>query len=126
MFELFNVNDQKGLTVFEIENGVVDMTQTGDIFDRSVNKIKHQNRRKTTTPTLFFSEKAINDSFRHASRLKWENEKSMMDKLDYTQLKLFLRILRMTYNFYEVRYSTCPNIMLNNHIYTIFNTFYDL
>ena len=34
MFELFNVNDQKGLTVFEIENGVVDMTQTGDMFDR--------------------------------------------------------------------------------------------
>eukprot|EP00090_Calanus_glacialis_P011767 TRINITY_DN20162_c0_g1_i2.p1 TRINITY_DN20162_c0_g1~~TRINITY_DN20162_c0_g1_i2.p1 ORF type:complete len:189 (-),score=61.92 TRINITY_DN20162_c0_g1_i2:146-712(-) len=80
MFELFNVNDQKGLTVFEIENGVVDMTQTGDMFD---------------------SEKAINDSFSHASRLKWEKEKSMMDKLDYTQFKLFLRILRMTYNFYE-------------------------
>ena len=34
MFQLFNVNDQKGLTVFEIENGVVDMTQTGDMFDR--------------------------------------------------------------------------------------------
>ena len=31
MFELFNVNDQKGLTVFEIENGVVDMTLTGDM-----------------------------------------------------------------------------------------------
>ena len=37
MFELFNVNDQKGLTVFEIENGVVDMTQTGEAFDRLVN-----------------------------------------------------------------------------------------
>ena len=60
------------------------------------------------TPTLFFSEKAINDSFRHASRLKWEKEKSMMDKLDYTQFKLFLRILRMTYNFYEVYISTFP------------------
>ena len=43
MFELFNVNDQKGLTVFEIENGVVDMTQTGDIFDRSVKKINYYN-----------------------------------------------------------------------------------
>jgi hypothetical protein len=100
MFELFNVNDRKGLTVFEIENGVVDMTQTGDMFDRSGNKIKYQNK------LLFFlSEKAINDSFRHASRLKWEKEKSMLDKLDYTQFKLFLRILRMTYNFYEVRES---------------------
>ena len=35
MFDLFNVNDEKGLTVFEIENGIVDMTQTGDVFDRS-------------------------------------------------------------------------------------------
>ena len=34
MFDLFNVNDQEGLTVFEIENGIVDMTQTGDLFDR--------------------------------------------------------------------------------------------
>merc|ERR1712013_784986 len=67
MFELFNVNDQKGLTVFEIENGVVDMTQTGDDFDR----------------------------------LKFQKEKSMEDKLDIKQFKLFLRILRMTYNFYE-------------------------
>ena len=40
MFELFNVNDQKGLTVFEIENGVVDMTQTGDMFDRSGGRSK--------------------------------------------------------------------------------------
>merc|ERR1711915_142387 len=80
MFDLFNVNDQKGLTIFEIENGVVDMTQTGDMFD---------------------SEKAINDAFKAASRLKYEKEKSMMDKLDYNQFKLFLRILRMTYNFYQ-------------------------
>ena len=36
MFELFNVNDQQGLTVFEIENAIVDMTQTGDLFDRLV------------------------------------------------------------------------------------------
>ena len=49
-----------------------------------------------------FSEKAINDAFKHASRLKFEKEKSMEDKLDIKQFKLFLRILRMTYNFYEV------------------------
>ena len=41
MFELFNVNDQKGLTVFEIENGVVDMTQTGDMFDRPGGRNKY-------------------------------------------------------------------------------------
>ena len=86
MFDLFNVNDQKGLTIFEIENGVVDMTQTGDMFD---------------------SEKAINDAFKAASRLKYEKEKSMMDKLDYNQFKLFLRILRMTYNFYQVTPLVC-------------------
>ena len=86
MFDLFNVNDQKGLTIFEIENGVVDMTQTGDMFD---------------------SEKAINDAFKAASRLKYEKEKSMMDKLDYNQFKLFLRILRMTYNFYQVTALVC-------------------
>ena len=34
MFDLFNVNDQKGLTIYEIENGINDMTQTGDLFDR--------------------------------------------------------------------------------------------
>ena len=42
MFELFNVNDQKGLTVFEIEKGVVDMTQTGDAFDRLVNLVESE------------------------------------------------------------------------------------
>ena len=63
---------------------------------------------------MFFSEKAINDSFSHASRLKWEKEKSMMDKLDYTQFKLFLRILRMTYNFYEVGQTT---VLSYNPIY---------
>ena len=89
-------------------------------------QVRRQELLKNNNTYVFFSQKAINDSFRHASVLKWEKEKSMMDKLDYTQFKLFLRILRMTYNFYEVRYSTCPNIMLNNHIYTIFNTFYDL
>ena len=34
MFDLFNVNDQKGLTIYEMENGINDMTQTGDLFDR--------------------------------------------------------------------------------------------
>ena len=34
MWDLFNVNDAKGLNVFEVENGIVDMTQTGDSFDR--------------------------------------------------------------------------------------------
>ena len=41
MFDLFNVNDQKGLTIYEIENGINDMTQTGELFDR-LNKIKCQ------------------------------------------------------------------------------------
>lgn len=41
MFDLFNVNDQEGLTVFEIENGIVDMTQTGDLFDRCNEKIQN-------------------------------------------------------------------------------------
>ena len=34
MWDLFNVNEGKGLNLFEIENGIVDMTQTGDSFDR--------------------------------------------------------------------------------------------
>ena len=34
MWDLFNVNDAKGLNMFEVENGIVDMTQTGDSFDR--------------------------------------------------------------------------------------------
>ena len=34
MFDLLNVNEAKGLTIYEIENGIVDMTQTGDLFDR--------------------------------------------------------------------------------------------
>ena len=41
MFDLFNVNDQKGLTIYEIENGINDMTQTGDLFDR-LNMILNQ------------------------------------------------------------------------------------
>merc|ERR1711915_499744 len=80
MFDLFNVNDEKGLTVFEIENGIVDMTQTGDVFD---------------------SEKAINDAFKYASKLKYEKPKNMEEKLDFKQMKLFIRILRMTYCFYQ-------------------------
>ena len=36
MYDLFNINDDEGLTVYQIENGIVDMTQTGDIFDRFV------------------------------------------------------------------------------------------
>ena len=47
MFELFNVNDQKGLTVSEIENGVVDMTQTGDDFDRLVNLVGTETKKET-------------------------------------------------------------------------------
>merc|ERR1712170_97595 len=80
MFDLFNVNDQEGLTVYEIENGIVDMTQTGEIFD---------------------SEKAINDAFKFASKLKYEKTKDMEEKLDFKQMKLFIRILRMTYCFYQ-------------------------
>ena len=38
MWDLFNVNDAKGLNVFEVENGIVDMTQTGDSFDRSAKR----------------------------------------------------------------------------------------
>ena len=38
MWDLFNVNDAKGLNVFEVENGIVDMTQTGDSFDRFAKK----------------------------------------------------------------------------------------
>ena len=82
MFDLFNVNDEEGLTVYQIENGIVDMTQTGDIFD---------------------SEKAINDAFNYASKLKYEKTKEMEEKLDFKQMKLFIRILRMTYCFYKVR-----------------------
>merc|ERR1712037_1085134 len=80
MWDLFNVNDAKGLNVFEVENGIVDMTQTGDSFD---------------------SQKAINDAFNIASKAKYEKEKVMEDKLDMTQFRLFLRTLRMIYNFYE-------------------------
>merc|ERR1712038_1901328 len=54
MWDLFNVNDAKGLNVFEVENGIVDMTQTGDSFD---------------------SQKAINDAFNIASKAKYEKEK---------------------------------------------------
>ena len=36
--------------------------------------------------------------------------KVMEDKLDMTQFRLFLRTLRMIYNFYEVRNSTFINI----------------
>ena len=49
-----------------------------------------------------FSEKAINDAFKHASRLKYEKTKEMEEKLDFKQMKLFVRILRMTYCFYQV------------------------
>merc|ERR1712203_440409 len=80
MWDLFNVNDAKGLNVFEVENGIVDMTQTGDSFD---------------------SQKAINDAFNIASKAKYEKEKVMEDKLEMKQFRLFLRTLRMTYNFYE-------------------------
>ena len=34
MWFLFNVNENPGLTIFELEKGIVQMTQTGDIFDR--------------------------------------------------------------------------------------------
>ena len=100
MFDLFNVNDQKGLTIYEIENGINDMTQTGDLFDR-LNMIwkciKH------ISILLHFSEKAINDAFKSASKLKYEKTKDMEEKLDFKQMRLFIRILRMTYCFYQVR-----------------------
>lgn len=80
MFDLLNVNEAKGLTIYEIENGIVDMTQTGDLFD---------------------SEKAINDAFKYASKFKYEKTKDMEEKLDFKQMKLFIRILRMTYCFYQ-------------------------
>lgn len=99
MFDLFNVNDQKGLTIYEIENGINDMTQTGDLFDR-LNLIFKQ-----TSNILIsnFSEKAINDAFKSASKLKYEKTKDMEEKLDFKQMRLFIRILRMTYCFYQVR-----------------------
>lgn len=37
-----------------------------------------------------------------ASKAKYEKEKVMEDKLEMKQFRLFIRILRMTYNFYEV------------------------
>jgi hypothetical protein len=51
---------------------------------------------------ICFSQKAINDAFNIAAKAKYEKEKVMEDKLDMNQFRLFLRILRMTYNFYEV------------------------
>ena len=52
---------------------------------------------------LYFSEKAINDAFKSASKLKYEKTKDMEEKLDFKQMRLFIRILRMTYCFYQVR-----------------------
>ena len=52
---------------------------------------------------LYFSEKAINDAFKSASKLKFEKTKDMEEKLDFKQMRLFIRILRMTYCFYQVR-----------------------
>ena len=49
------------------------------------------------------SEKAINDAFKNASKLKYEKTKDMEEKLDFKQLRLFIRILRMNYCFYQVR-----------------------
>merc|ERR1712037_77853 len=75
MWDLFNVNDAKGLNVFEVENGIVDMTQTGDSFD---------------------SQKAINDAFNIASKAKYEKEKGLgpadnweeqFDSIDMTNKK---------------------------------------
>ena len=34
MWFLLNVNENRGLSVYEIENGIVEMTQTADMFDR--------------------------------------------------------------------------------------------
>jgi hypothetical protein len=51
---------------------------------------------------ICFSQKAINDAFNIASKAKFEKEKIMEDKLDMKQFRLFLRVLRMTYNFYQV------------------------
>ena len=99
MFDLFNVNDQKGLTIYEIENGINDMTQTGDLFDR-FNMISKQFKYHNI---IVFSEKAINDAFKSASKLKYEKTKDMEEKLDFKQMRLFIRILRMTYCFYQVR-----------------------
>ena len=100
MFDLFNVNDQKGLTIYEIENGINDMTQTGDLFDR-LNMI--WKCIKYILILLYFSEKAINDAIKSASKLKYEKTKDMEEKLDFKQMRLFIRILRMTYCFYQVR-----------------------
>ena len=96
MFDLLNVNEAKGLTIYEIENGIVDMTQTGDLFDRYIIFQKMFNK------YLFSSEKAINDAFKYASKFKYEKTKDMEEKLDFKQMKLFIRILRMTYCFYQV------------------------
>ena len=98
MFDLFNVNDQKGLTIYEIENGINDMTQTGDLFDRLNMFWTYQ-----VFYLLSFSEKAISDAFKHASKLKYEKTKDMEEKLDFKQMRLFIRLLRMTYCFYQVR-----------------------
>ena len=98
MFDLFNVNDQKGLTIYEIENGINDMTQTGDLFDRLNLFWIYQ-----VFYLLSFSEKAINDAFKSASKLKYEKTKDMEEKLDFKQMRLFIRLLRMTYCFYQVR-----------------------
>ena len=53
--------------------------------------------------SLNFSEKAINDAFKYASKLKYEKTKDMEELLDYKQMRLFIRILRMTYCFYKVK-----------------------
>lgn len=80
MWYLFNVNENKGLTIFELEKGVVQMTQTEDIFD---------------------SEQAINDAFANAQKAKLTKLEGMEDKLDQKQFALFIRTLKLIYEFYQ-------------------------
>ncbi|XP_023334495.1 uncharacterized protein LOC111705996 [Eurytemora carolleeae] len=80
MWFLFNVNENPGLTIFELEKGIVQMTQTGDIFD---------------------SERAINDAFEHAKNAKLDKAEGMEEMLDKDQFNLFLRSIRMIFEFYQ-------------------------
>jgi len=79
MWFLFNVNENPGLTVFELEKGIVEMTQSGDLFD---------------------SENAINLAFEYAQNTK-DPEKGMENLVDRGQFRLFIRILKMIFEFYQ-------------------------
>ena len=54
MWFLFNVNENPGLTVFELEKGIVEMTQTGDLFDRYILSLS-----LLLSPSLSFSLKKV-------------------------------------------------------------------